>query len=165
MTDASTGSIDSHLPAEVRSVLEERFWHRVEEGSMLEALSADDDALLSAPEAHPALFADHGVVHARDIAAGVIELADTVDGILLPQRPPERHEFVVSLAVLLAYLHDVGMHDPSPDGRRIHAIYAAHVPFSGELDDVLDVLSSTSSSEVLVVGADDVEAVIREMAL
>ena len=58
-------------------MLEERFWHRVEEGSMLEALSADDEALLTAPDAHPALFADHGVVHARDIAAGVVDLAET----------------------------------------------------------------------------------------
>jgi hypothetical protein len=140
--DPVTTSIDGHLPAKVRSVLEERFWHRVEEGSTLEALSADDDALLSAPDAHPALFADHGVVHARDIAAGAVDLASTVEGVLLPRRPPDRHDFVVSLAVLLAYLHDVGMHDPTPDGRRIHAIYAAHVPFSGEMDDVIDQLSN-----------------------
>jgi hypothetical protein len=141
-------STEGHLPAEVRSVLEERFWHRVEEGSRLEALSAEDEALLSAPEAHPALFADHGVVHARDIAAGAVDLASAVDGVLLPRRPADRHEFVISLAVLLAYLHDVGMHDPTPEGRRIHAIYAAHVPFSGEIDDVLDHLMSDDGSVV-----------------
>jgi hypothetical protein len=170
MADAST-TIDSHLPAEVRSVLEERYWRRVEEGSMLEALSADDDALLSAPDAHPALFADHGVVHARDVAAGVVDLADTVEGILLPHRPPDRHEFVVSLAVLLAYVHYVGMHDPSPDGRRIHAIYAAQIPFSGEVDDVLDVLMSHGGAVVERIAAVDAvaplglpqEVVLREL--
>ena len=49
---------------------------------------------LSAPETHPALFSDHGVVHARDVAAGTLELADVVDGRLLPARPADRREFV-----------------------------------------------------------------------
>ena len=29
------------------------------------------------------------------------------------------------------------MHDPSPEGRRIHALHAAQIPFSGEMDDVI----------------------------
>ena len=40
-----------------------------------------------AANGHPALFADHGIVHVRDIAAGVVELAATVEGVLLPVRP------------------------------------------------------------------------------
>src|SRR3954454_3207312 len=113
-------SIDDLLAAEIRSVLEERFWRSVEDGATLEALRDGRGAL----SAHPALFADHGIVHARDIAARVIDLAATVDGVLLPGRPDDRRDFVVALAVLLAYVHDVGMHDARPSGRRLHAMYA-----------------------------------------
>ena len=120
-------------------MLEERLWRRVGEGSTVEALH-HDDALVSAPAEHPALFADHGIVHARDIAAGVVDLATTAEGVVLPLRPADRSDFVVGLAVLLTYVHDVGMHDATPTGRRIHAQYAAHVPFSGVIDDVIDGL-------------------------
>src|SRR4029077_15148068 len=86
------------------------------------------------------LFADHGIVHARDVAAGVVVLAGTVHGRLVPARPVDRWDFVVGLAVLLAYFHDVGMSDPTPDSRLIHPLHAAHVPFSGSMDDVLSRL-------------------------
>src|SRR4051794_33895837 len=96
------------------------------EGSTLEALR-DDHALGRGSDGHPALFADHGIVHVRDVAAGVVDLAATVDGILLPRRPADRREFVIGLAVIIAYVHDVGMYDPTPTGRRIHALYGAHL--------------------------------------
>jgi hypothetical protein len=128
--------IDRYIPEDVRAILEERFWHAVEERSTLEAV-AGDGLLASAPERHPALFADHGVVHARDVAAGVLELAGIADGVLLPARPTDRREFVAGLATLLAYIHDVGMNDPTSEGRRIHALQAAQIPFSGAMDDVL----------------------------
>jgi hypothetical protein len=139
VAEPSPASIDRHLTADVRSVLEERFWRPVVEGSTLEALG-DDDALSSARHGHPTLYPDHGIVHVRDIAAGVVDLATTVEGFLLPLRPADRRDFVVGLAVLVTYVHDVGMHDRTATGRRIHALYAAHVPFSGDIDDVLDRL-------------------------
>ena len=120
-------SLDRYLPKDVRAVLEERFWRAVEEKSTLEAFSGDE-TIASAAEGHVALFSDHGVVHARDVAAGTIELADVLAGGLLPARPPDRREFVVALAVLIAYTHDVGMNDPTPEGRRVHPIYAAQIP-------------------------------------
>src|ERR1044072_1769053 len=107
------------------------------EGSTVEALR-DDHELGRASYGHPALFSDHGIVHVRDVAAGVVGLAETVAGILMPWRPPDRYEFVVSLAVIIAYVHDVGMYDPTATGRRIHALYGALFPFSGEMDDVID---------------------------
>ncbi len=97
-------------------------------------------------------------MHARDIAAGVLDLAAAVDGILLPLRPADRRDFVVGLAVLIAYLHDVGMHDPTPAGRRIHAIYAAQIPFSGEMDDVLERLSTYGGPVVERIAAVDAVA-------
>ncbi len=136
MADPVPASIDRHLSPELRTILEERFWRPIVEGSTLEALR--DDHALGAADGHPALFADHGIVHVRDIAAGVVELAATVEGVLLPARLPDRHEFVVGLAVLITYVHDIGMYDPTPAGRRLHALHGAHVPFSGAMDDVLD---------------------------
>jgi hypothetical protein len=138
------GPLDRHLSREVRVILEERFWRPVEEVSTLEALPGDA-SFVAAPGTHPALFGDHGVVHARDVAAGVVELAGTVEGLLLPARPADRQAFVVGLAVILGYLHDVGMHDATATGRRVHALYAGHLPFSGSMDDVLRRLAEDGS--------------------
>jgi hypothetical protein len=167
----SSRSIDLYIPDDVRAILEERFWHTVEENSTLEALSGDG-TVASAPEKHPALFSDHGIVHARDVAAGTLELADLADGRLLPARPPDRREFVAALGVLIAYIHDVGMNDPTREGRLLHAIYAAHVPFSGAMDDVLARLWESGGPIVSRIGSvaavapfrvpDDV--VLRELA-
>ncbi len=128
-------------------MLEERFWRPMVEGSTLEALR-DDHANGRGSYGHPALFADHGIVHVRDVAAGVVDLAATVDGILMPRRPSDRREFMVSLAVIIAYVHDVGMFDPTPTGRRIHALYGAHFPFSGDMDDVIHRLCADAGPVV-----------------
>jgi hypothetical protein len=134
--ELSSRSTDRYIPDDVRAILEERFWRTVEVNSTLETFSGDG-TVLSPNSSHPALFSDHGIVHARDVAASTLELADVLEGGLLPARPPDRREFVAALGVLIAYIHDVGMNDPSREGRRVHAIYAAQVPFSGEMDDVL----------------------------
>src|SRR3954471_6605651 len=105
VADPAAAAIDRHLAAELRSVLEERFWRPMVKGSTLQALR-DDHALGRGSNGHPALFADHGIVHVRDVAVGVVDLAATVDGILLPRRPADRREFVVGLAVIIAYVHD-----------------------------------------------------------
>ena len=123
-TSVESATVDRCLSRDLRSILEERFWRQVEEVSTLEAVSGDG-WVISTLGLHPALFADHGIVHVRDVAAGVVELARTADGTLLPPRPADRRDFVVGLAVLIAYIHDAGMHDPTPEGRRIHALRAA----------------------------------------
>jgi hypothetical protein len=164
-------SIDGYLPEDVRAILEERFWHTVEERSTLEVLGGDE-TFLSGPDTHPALFSDHGIVHARDVAAGTVELADVLEGVLLPARPPDRREFVAALAVLIAYTHDVGMNDPTREGRRVHPIYAAQVPFSGAIDDVMERLWEAGGPVVARIGSIDAVApfavpgdvVLRELA-
>src|SRR3954454_17379982 len=139
VADPAAAVIDRHLAAELRSVLEERFWRPMVDGSTLEALR-DDHALGRGSYGHPALFADHGIVHVRDVAAGVVDLAATVHGSLLPRRPSDRGEFVVGLAVILAYVHDVGMYEPKTTCRLFHALYGSQFPFSGAMDDVIDRL-------------------------
>ena len=85
------------------------------------------------------MFADHGIVHARDVALGVVRLVDVVDGVLLPGRPPARRAFVTALGVATAYLHDVGMVDMTRGGRRVHAIRAAQDAFGPDVDDARSV--------------------------
>ena len=129
MEDAGRwGQLDEHLPPDLRGYLEQRFWRPIEAGARLESL-IDDPTFYADPGRHPAMFADHGVVHVRDVAGGLIHLLDTVDGVLLSARPAARRGFMAALGVAIAYLHDVGMVDMSPVGRRIHPQYAAHAAF------------------------------------
>ena len=166
----SSATIDRYISEDVRAILEDRFWIAVQETSTLEAVCGDG-SLTSGSDLHPALCADHGIVHARDVAVGTLQLAATADGPLLPSRPTDRREFVAGLAVLQAYIHDIGMHDLTPEGRRLHALHAAQIPFSGEMDDVLGRLWESGGpvvSRIRSVGAvapfrvpDDV--VLREL--
>ena len=57
--------LDAHLPRPVRTYLEDRYWRPIEAQASLEALCLDP-AFLADPGTHPAMFADHGVVHVRD---------------------------------------------------------------------------------------------------
>lgn len=131
--------LDDHLPPAIRTDLEERLWRPIEAQATLEALY-DDPAFIADPGHHPAIFADHGVVHVRDVAAGLVRLLDTIDGVLLPARPPARRQFVETIGVALAYLHDIGMVDMSVDGRRSHAVYAAQAAFGPDVDTLVEHL-------------------------
>ena len=139
MAGPHSALLDRHLAGEIRSMLEERLWRGGHVGLTVEAL-LNDEALATSPASHPALFSDHGIVHVRDVASGIVDLAATTNGVLLPARADDRQEFVVALGVLMAYVHDAGMHDSTQEGRRVHALYAADIPFSGAIDAVLDLL-------------------------
>jgi hypothetical protein len=139
---ASPPQLDELLPAHLRETLEERYWQPIEQATRLEVL-VRDPAFLADPVNHPALFSDHGVVHARDIAAGFLALAAAADGILLPRRRPDRQTFLAAYGLLITYLHDIGMHDQTRVGRRLHTVYAAQAAFGPGLDDVVtDLLAS-----------------------
>ena len=131
--------LDDHLPRAVRTTLEESLWRPIEMQATLEVLMKDP-SFFEDPGRHPAMFADHGVVHVRDVASGVVALVDVVDGVLLAARPTGRRHLVQTWGVALAYLHDVGMVDLSPVGRRTHALYAAHAAFSADADPLVDHL-------------------------
>ena len=131
--------LDSYLPRAVRTYLEERFWRPIEAQATLEVLR-DDPAFLADPGRHPAIFADHGVVHVRDVSIGLVRLLDTTNGVLLPRRPAHRQRFVRALGVALVYLHDIGMVDMTPAGRRVHALFAAHAAFGSEMTPLVDAL-------------------------
>jgi hypothetical protein len=149
-------TLDGLLDASVRRLIEQRFWEPIEANASLEVLR-HDERFLAHPAEHPALFADHGVVHVRDIAASFLDLANTANGLLLPTRPPDRQTFLLAYGLLVTYLHDTGMFDPTSEGRRVHALFGAQLPFSTEMDDVIDLLMEGSGPVVEALGKVDAE--------
>lgn len=133
--------LDDHLPPALRAELEESLWRPIEARATLEVLR-EDPSFFEDPGRHPAMFADHGVMHVRDVAAGLVRLVKVVDGVLLPARPITRMSLIQTWGVALAYLHDVGMVDMSRVGRRTHALHAAHLAFAGEVDALVEHLLS-----------------------
>ena len=161
-------SLDAYLPAGVRDQLETTLWRPIEAQATLEVLQRDP-SFFDDPGRHPAMFADHGVVHVRDVAAGVVRLVDVLDGILLPARPPARRSLVQTWGVALAYLHDVGMVDLSREGRRVHPQYAAHLAFSDDATPLVDHLLAAGPVRRSLDAVDDadpftvpLETVVRE---
>lgn len=134
-------ALDPHIPRDLRERLEESLWRPIEARSTLEVLQ-EDPAFLADPGSHPAMFADHGVVHARDVATGLVGLTDSMNGLYLPERPPERVALMQTLGVALAYIHDVGMVDMTPVGRATHALYAAQLAFTPQVDALVNHLLS-----------------------
>ena len=57
-----------------------------------------------------------------------------------PAGRPSARRSSRAYGVLAAYLHDIGMHDQTRVGRRLHPVYAAHVAFGSDLDDVVEEL-------------------------
>ena len=135
LTPAPEGPLDDAVPAVLRERVEQRYWAPIGDAAALERF-IDDPALHAAPDRHPALFSDHGVVHVRDIAASAAALAARAHGVLLPARDGLTHAFVRRLAVLLAYFHDIGMVDPTPAGRRVHPQFAAQTVLGDAFDDL-----------------------------
>ncbi|MGE0881407.1 MAG: hypothetical protein AB7L13_04845 [Acidimicrobiia bacterium] len=123
----------------VLRTIETRYWQPITEAARLEALVADDE-FLAAAGYHPGMYSDHGVVHVRDVAERAATLAGHVNGLLIEHRLPERLRVVTGAAVLITYLHDIGMSADNPLGRRAHAQYAAHVAFSRGFTDVIESL-------------------------
>ena len=149
-------ALDAHLPPQLRAELEAELWAPIEAQATLEVLQ-QDPSFFADPGRHPAMFADHGVVHVRDVAAGLVRLVDVVDGVLLPARPAARRSLVQSWGVALTYLHDVGMVDLSRDGRRVHPQYAAHAAFSDEATALVEHLLSPGPIRRSLEAVDDVD--------
>ena len=163
------GELDDHLPRRLRGWLEDRLWRPIEAQATLEVL-CEDPAFLADPGTHPAMFADHGVVHARDVAIGLVRLLNTIDGVLLPGRPADRLAFVQTLGVATAYLHDIGMVDMTSAGRRVHALYAAHAAFAADVTPLVEHLVAPGRIRARLDAiaarapfATPLEVVVREM--
>ena len=75
--------LDHYLSAAIRARIEERYYAPVNAQSRFEELLRDP-AFLQNNGKHVGLFADHGVVHVRDVAHKLLGVLDTVHGLLAP---------------------------------------------------------------------------------
>ena len=137
-------ALEPFLAAPVRTVLEERYWRPIECAALVDEFIGDP-LFVREPEHHPALFADHGVVHVRDVAHGVVAVLAAVDGLVLSARSPERLEAMAAVAVVTAYLHDIGMVEPSQRRRRVHPQWAAQEVYRPAFDDIFDLLVASGN--------------------
>jgi len=95
---------------------------------------------LANPLNHVAFFADHGVVHVRDVATHILPILDVINGVLVPARDALRQEFMKGYGVMLAYSHDIGMIDFSAFGRAMHPEFTAQEVFTPAFDKIVDTI-------------------------
>ncbi len=136
-----------HLPAAFIAYIETNFYSKVTEQSMLEAI-VNNESFLADPLKHVALYADHGIVHGRDIAQKIVQVLHQINGLLIPERQGSRLEFMVGYGVMLAYLHDIGMRDFSAFGRAMHPEFAAQLVYTPEFDPLVELLWQENSGNV-----------------
>ncbi len=133
--------LDLYLPGHIRTWFESTYYQPINERATLEYLSAHSREFLV--ESPAALYADHGVVHMRDVATRILEVLEVINGVLIPRRPQaDLERFLKSYGLLLAYLHDIGMREFTPFARRMHPELAAQLVFSRELDAIVDEIWS-----------------------
>lgn len=135
-------TLDVFLDRPLRLAVEQRYWHPIAETATLERL-VRDPAFAEEPGRHLGLFADHSAVHARDIAVRLVTLLDSHNGLLFEHRPPDRLRFMQAYGVLLALMHDVGMVNDTPAGRKLHAQFAAQALYRSDFGDFADELASS----------------------
>src|SRR5512135_1510635 len=151
-------ALDVYLPESLRVWLEDTYYRPINERATLEYLAAHSREFLV--ESPAALYADHGVVHMRDVATRILEVLDVINGVLIPRRPEHDLErFLKSYGLLLAYLHDIGMREFTPFARRMHPERAAQLVFSPELEAVVDEIWSQNHGNLawrlLLLSRDD----------
>ena len=132
----SEHQLDRYLPRHIRAHIEQHYYARVNEQAHLEHIIRDPEFLRD-PAHYVALFADHGVVHVRDVAGQILQVLDTINGVLIPARSESRLELMRAYGVIMAYLHDIGMADFSPFGRTMHPEFATQMVFDAEFDRVV----------------------------
>ncbi len=140
-------ALDNYLSTEIRHAIEQQYYARINAQSRFEHLRKDPD-FLAGMDQHIALFSDHGVVHARDVAHLLLETLDQVHGVLLPRRPASRLARMKGYGVLVAYLHDIGMVDFSPFGRTMHPEFAAQAVYDPAMDHIVQAIWAQNSGNV-----------------
>lgn len=120
------GELDGFIDPDIRQEIETRYLAPITARGRFDEILRDP-AFLCDPVGHPALFADHGITHARDVAHQILHVLDAIHGRLIPERSPDRLGWMKAYGVLLALVHDIGMIDDSPEGRRAHPEVAARM--------------------------------------
>ncbi len=131
--------LDEVLAREIRELLEHRYWRPIEQAATFERFVADPEFHRD-PHGHVALFADHGIVHVRDVACRLVHMVGALNGTLIAERDAVRIRFIRGCGVLTTYLHDIGMVSPTPEGRKAHPQFAAREPFRTRFDDLAQMI-------------------------
>ncbi|MCB0225989.1 MAG: hypothetical protein KDI02_20040 [Anaerolineae bacterium] len=135
----SVPQLDRYLAEKIRVQIEQNYYAKVSEQAELDYV-ARDDVFLADPYKHVALYSDHGVVHVRDVAATILPILDTINGVLIPARDTLRLEFMKGYGAILAYNHDIGMLDFSAFGRFMHPEFAAQEMFTPAFDEIVETI-------------------------
>lgn len=163
--------LDKYLPESVRIPIEQCYYARINAQARLDQ-AIHDPEFLNDLSSHMALISDHGVVHVRDVAQQILQVLETVHGVLIPARDEHRLEFMKGYGVMLAYLHDIGMVDFSRFGRAMHPEAATQAVLSPEFDAILERIWEENCgnlawrlTRLAAQGAlpQDAQSVLREM--
>ncbi len=146
MSVPASHPLDKYLAPQIRHALEERYYAPINQQARLEA-SPDPNLFLQPP--YPGLWADHGVVHVRNVAENILRVLDTANGVILPLRAPKRLEFMKAYGVMLAYVHDIGMFDFSHFGRVVHPEYASQTVMSAQFDALVNAIWNDKRNPVV----------------
>lgn len=171
-TGTEREDLDQYLPRDIREWIEGTYYARANMLGGVEHFIHDPEFLRD-PLNHIAFFADHGVVHVRDIARQILSVLTAANGVLFPLRPRSRlDDFMKGYGVMLAYVHDIGMADFSQFGRTMHPEAATQIVFEPVFDEVIRVMWSENCGHVprrlahlasLGVLEVDPQLVLREM--
>ncbi len=131
--------LDRYLPEKLRAIIERNYYAPVGAQARLDEV-AHNPEFLADPLNHVAIFSDHSVVHVRDVATTILQVIDTINGVLIPQRGSRRLDFMRGYGVILAYNHDIGMRDFSAFGRSMHPEFAAQEVFSPAFDELVEAI-------------------------
>ena len=140
-------TFDNYLSKRIQSWIEQRYYAKIDAHARLEELLYDT-TFITKPHGHSSLFADHGVVHARDVARQILQVLDCINGVLVPPRDQSSLEFMKGYSVQLAYIHDVGLCDLSAFGRKMHAYTVTQKVLSSEFDDLFQAIWDENAGNI-----------------
>lgn len=141
-------TFNRYIPEPIRVWIEQHYYAKVNAQAVLDQ-AVKDPTLWIDPANHVALFSDHGVVHMRDVIHQILGVLDTINGVLIPHRPPERLEATMKgYGALVACLHDIGMADFSAFGRSMHPEFAAQAVFTTAFDGWVDRVWSANCGQL-----------------
>lgn len=139
--------LDRYLPEKIRATIEGDYYGRVGEQARLDQV-AHNPEFLADPLSHVAVYSDHSVVHVRDVATNILQVIDTINGVLVAPRGTRRLDFMRGYGVILAYNHDIGMRDFSAFGRAMHPEFAAQEVFSPAYDALVEEIWEENSGNL-----------------
>jgi hypothetical protein len=160
---------DRYVPLSLWSWLEREYGAPIAERARLDGARTQPEAWRDGGAS--LLMSDHGVVHVSFVVRATIDVLERADGLLVPSRPPHRLEWMRALGAYCAFLHDIGLADPSPGARDRHAGYVVAALQSRELDPVVETivrddpggLASRLSALATSGALPDAEAALREV--